>query len=461
LESPLRFNSVSFSENILAGAVLFEPSYAATSRITQQAGTLVLKAEVTSNEITRLAFIALDATNTSGSTIRLRANDIIVDGQTTFFNNLKTLGVASRTGVNTTIRSATAPTTRNDDPIAPTPLVAGDIWIKTGVGVGDLPHTYDGTTPFNVSGWVQAYTVIDGGSVSTGAIRSADYVHTSGDFSTAGTEFDLTNGRIRSENFAITSAGDAKFKGDIEATSGSLSGLTVDGVLEITSAGLIQNDTQRYFITVDGMVLTSLDDIVSPTTGSSIQIIRASTTLTIAQFFGRHDTFSGDEWAEITAEDYLLISKVGGSVNWAKISSNGIEIYPTTESTNTTSGSIITAGGVGIAKNLHVGGTGNFTGALNAPVVGVTSVSATPYTVLATDTHIAVDNNANPFTVNLPAGTAGRKVTIFDKVGGAGVGTITINANGSENIKNLSSITLTTAYQSVTLLFTPNKWIII
>jgi hypothetical protein len=171
LESPLRFNFISFSENILAGAVLFEPSYAATSRITQQAGTLVLKAEVVEGEITKLAFISLDSTSLPDeSVLQLQANQIRVDGQTTFFNNLKTLGVASRTGVNTTIRSDTAPTTRNDDPIAPTALVAGDTWIKT--NSGNLPHTYDGRSPFSIDGWIRDYTQIDGGVITTGTINA-------------------------------------------------------------------------------------------------------------------------------------------------------------------------------------------------------------------------------------------------------------------------------------------------
>jgi hypothetical protein len=166
LVSPLLINSVSFSENI-SNAILFEPSYAATSRITQQAGTLVLKAEVNNaNEVTRLAFISLDATPTTGSTIRLRANDIIVDGQTTFLNSLKAGGIAGKTDVNATIRGSGAPTLRNDG----TAIQAGDTWIKT--DAGNLPHTYDGRSPFSVDGWIRDYTQIDGGVITTGTINA-------------------------------------------------------------------------------------------------------------------------------------------------------------------------------------------------------------------------------------------------------------------------------------------------
>jgi hypothetical protein len=111
--------------------------------------------------------------------------------------------------------------------------------------------------------------------------------------------------------------------------------------------------------------------------------------------------------------------------------------------------------------SLSNNGSATLKGALGAPLVTITSTSATPYTVLASDTHIAVDNGASPFTVNLPAGTAGRKVTIFDSVGTASLGTITINRAGSNTINGATSTTLTTNYQSVTLLFTAGNWVII
>jgi hypothetical protein len=132
-----------------------------------------------------------------------------------------------------------------------------------------------------------------------------------------------------------------------------------------------------------------------------------------------------------------------------------INITSTTESNSTATGSIITAGGVGIAKRLNVGG------ALNAPIVTVKAVVSvsTPYTVLATDTHIAVDNGASAFTVNLPAGTEGRKVTIYDNIGGAGVGSeITINRASTDTINGATSIQLSTQYESATLLFSGTNW---
>jgi hypothetical protein len=165
LVSPMAINSITFSEDI-DGAILYEPSYAATSRITQSAGELVLKASVVSGEITKLALVRLDATAVGGSEIFLQADKIIVDGQTTFLNSLKTNGIARTADVSTTIRSATAPTLRGDG----TAIQAGDTWIKT--DSGNLPHTYDGRSPFSVDGWIRDYTQIDGGVITTGTINA-------------------------------------------------------------------------------------------------------------------------------------------------------------------------------------------------------------------------------------------------------------------------------------------------
>lgn len=67
-------------------------------------------------------------------------------------------------------------------------------------------------------------TTISGGKIRTGTIESTGYAYSSGNFSTTGTQINLDNGLIRSKNFAITSAGDAYFKGDISGASGTFGG---------------------------------------------------------------------------------------------------------------------------------------------------------------------------------------------------------------------------------------------
>jgi len=60
--------------------------------------------------------------------------------------------------------------------------------------------------------------------LATDAITSLNYSYTSGNFSNAGTFFNLTNGQIVSEQFAIDSSGNAYFAGDISAASGTFTG---------------------------------------------------------------------------------------------------------------------------------------------------------------------------------------------------------------------------------------------
>jgi len=115
-------------------------------------------------------------------------------------------------------------------------------------------------------------TSISGGKIRTGIIESTGYAYTSGNFSTTGTQINLDNGLIRSKNFAITSAGDAIFKGSItggtiaigsnfavdasgnvNATNANLTGTitatagTIGG-WTITGTGYLQNSTNKLKI---------------------------------------------------------------------------------------------------------------------------------------------------------------------------------------------------------------------
>ncbi len=74
--------------------------------------------------------------------------------------------------------------------------------------------------------------------IFTGLLRSLNYAYTSGDFSTAGTTFDLDTGMIRSKKFAIDSSGNARFAGDISGATGSFSGeVRADGYVIAPTSG--------------------------------------------------------------------------------------------------------------------------------------------------------------------------------------------------------------------------------
>ncbi len=95
-------------------------------------------------------------------------------------------------------------------------------------------------------------TTISGGKIRTGIIESTGYSYSSGDFSSAGTQINLDNGLIRSKNFSISSAGDAKFRGNVEATSitatttGNIAGwsLTSDSLTKTTGSFSLRLTTE-------------------------------------------------------------------------------------------------------------------------------------------------------------------------------------------------------------------------
>jgi hypothetical protein len=141
------------------GDAVEQPSFNATGQIAVQAGTVVLKAVANGGgtEIESLALVRLDATPV-GSSILLQADQITVDGQTTFLNSLAENGFTSIADNNVVIYSATAPTTREDA----SPLVAGDVWRET--DENDRPYVRSG------SSWLRGFTVIDGGTITTGTV---------------------------------------------------------------------------------------------------------------------------------------------------------------------------------------------------------------------------------------------------------------------------------------------------
>jgi hypothetical protein len=81
-------------------------------------------------------------------------------------------------------------------------------------------------------------TTISGGKIRTGILESTGYSYSSGDYSTTGTQINLDNGLIRSKNFVITSAGDARFRGNITATGGSFTGDVTAGGVTIGTSGI-------------------------------------------------------------------------------------------------------------------------------------------------------------------------------------------------------------------------------
>lgn len=340
---------------------------------------------------------------------------------------------------------------------------------------------------------------------------SAEQVKINGIVFTEGTDPSTDPGDVATSNYVAGTTG-WKIDGD---GSAEFNNVTVRGVLQVASidgdltlnTGVIRNSSGNMQVTAQGVRLNP-GTTVNPTGGASVffetlsqigyltavnnladteldVILRGGFTLTLgtenytaavritesgggrvdiglrALFSEQIDSTNTTD-STTTGTGAIITAGGAGIAKNLYVGAN-LRVLGTTEATSTTTGSTVLSGGLGVAKNLHVGGTGNFTGALRSPLMNMTAITDvdSPYTVLATDTHIAVDNNANPVTINLPTGTNGRRIVIFDSVGGAGSGTITINRASTDTINGGTSTTLTTNYQSVTLIFNAGNWTII
>ena len=81
------------------------------------------------------------------------------------------------------------------------------------------------TTTIN-GGLIQTHSIITD-KLATDAIKSLNYVYTSGTYSDSGSFFDLEKGSIISKNFAIDENGNAYFNGKIESVEGKIGGWNI------------------------------------------------------------------------------------------------------------------------------------------------------------------------------------------------------------------------------------------
>lgn len=110
--------------------------------------------------------------------------------------------------------------------------------------------------------------------------------------------------------------------------------------------------------------------------------------------------------------------------------------------------------GTGIALS---GSTGNITvSSTGTAVINTVLVTSGTYNVLPIDQYIGVDSTTQ-VNIVLPLGVAGRTFTIKSEHGG-GSGKITITGTNGEKIDNAGTYNITTALQSVTMVFRGTEW---
>lgn len=177
---------------------------------------------------------------------------------------------------------------------------------------GDMLDIKGITTVSNSSG---SSTIIDGSYITTGNIGSANYSYSSGYFSTSGTQFNLTDGAITSENFAIDSEGNLYLKGDISATNAR-----IKGGLSVGSA-----DGKTYNFTVDAYgnvsVAGTLNAKVLKFNGKSVLTTDDKIMADYLELKGItiRDS-SGNVTFKVDSNGYVTISgTMTGSISWGDI----------------------------------------------------------------------------------------------------------------------------------------------
>ena len=117
--------------------------------------------------------------------------------------------------------------------------------------------TFSGTTINNAFD----YTAIDGGAITTGSIKSANYIDlASSSYSSTGTKINLADGSIESKNFYIDSSGNAEFSGTLAAgtimTNGSISGGSISGTQFFGATGTFSGDITAAVGNIGGWSIT-------------------------------------------------------------------------------------------------------------------------------------------------------------------------------------------------------------
>lgn len=252
---------------------------------------------------------------------------------------------------NETIRSDTAPTTRSGGGS----ILEGDTWIKT--DEGDLPHTYDGRSPFSTDGWIREYTTIDGGDLTAGTVTanklsalSATGAQYAGIQAGTGTTRNFfagaTDANGTGAKFYVTAAGklvatDAEISGAVTIGAGS------EGIENLSDAGdLATQDGVDWTSQVSGAAKPSDNADVTQTkidggivTTGTLQVVQGGSVAAgitgadsgdgAVRFFAG-STFAGRDAADfrVTQGGALFASDatISGEVNATSGSFAGVDI---------------------------------------------------------------------------------------------------------------------------------------
>lgn len=151
-------------------------------------------------------------------------------------------------------------------------------------------------------------TVIDGSRITTGAIDSSNYTYNSGNFSTSGTAFDLSDGSITSKNFAIDSDGNVYLRKNINIGLNADGGynFTVDSSGNVNVAGTLDAKILKF----NGKPVLTSDNKVS---AKYLEL----KGITITDNDGKV-TFQVDSNGNVTVQGNIIMGS-GSSISWSNI----------------------------------------------------------------------------------------------------------------------------------------------
>jgi hypothetical protein len=290
----------------------------------------------------------------------------------------------------------------------------------------------------------------------------------------SGSEIDISAEQVKINGIIFTEGADPVYTpGDIATSnySAGVAGWKIDGdgsaeFNNVVVRGTVTNDT-TYTIDANGIEFeVDASNDLNPVTARNVGFRYDVNNVAYVQ--GAYDTVSGrmtlvlgadsdvESYVEAVADAMLIANRflVSQSLNRSIAK---FEVTDTTDATSTTTGSVVISGGVGIAKNLHIGGQ------LIAPkdIVKFIEGADSPYTVLSNDVTLLVDTSASAVTLNLPAGTEGRRVTVKHINGTASTEPVTINRASTDTIEGSTSYTINTDKGCVSLVFYSGVWYIL
>jgi len=293
---------------------------------------------------------AATVTNTLGVTGYSSLNGGATISAATVTNSLGVSGFSSLSG-GATISAATVTNTLLVNGTAPSLGASNAGTIQTTGGVGIAKDLYVGTTATIAGALVLSSTVPSLGSSNAGALQVAGGV---------GIAKDIYVGTTATIGGALTVTGFSSLNGGATLSAATVTNaLLVSGYSTLNGGATISAATVTNTLNVTGR--TTLGDVtVNNTITATNLVVTGTATLptnvTLSQLTVTNLTVTNNETVGNNLSVANLFTATGASVFGSTIAVAGIANFNNTQDSNATNnGSIITAGGVGIAKNLVVG----------------------------------------------------------------------------------------------------------